>query len=79
MLYKIQSFFKVGRVHISKKSASFSVERFEDIVNVIVPHFKNYPLQSAKSVDFYLWNKCIEIMVNKEHLTLPGLKKIVRF
>lgn len=39
LLYKIQSFFKVGRVHPSKKSACYTVERFEDVVNVIIPHF----------------------------------------
>lgn len=78
-MYKIQSFFKVGRVHESKKSVCFMVEKFEDLVNVIVPHFKKYPLQSEKSIDFYLWSKCIEIMASKEHLTLQGLKEIVRF
>lgn len=77
LLRKIQSFFKVGRVHEDKKSASFTVGRFEDVVNVIVPHFKKYPLQSAKSIDFYLWSQCVEVMVNKEHLTLSGLNKIV--
>nr|YP_009072395.1 LAGLIDADG endonuclease [Sclerotinia borealis]AHX83035.1 LAGLIDADG endonuclease [Sclerotinia borealis] len=79
LLYKIQSFFKVGRVHESKTSASFTVERFEDVINVIVPHFKKYPLESAKSIDFYLWSKCVEIMANKEHLVLSGLKRLVRF
>lgn len=79
LLYKFQSFFKVGNVHTSKKSASFTVERIEDIVNVIIPHFKEYPLQSAKSIDFNLWSKCVEIINNKEHLTFSGLKKIVRF
>lgn len=79
LLYKIQSFFKVGRVHPSKKSACYTVEKFEDVVNVIIPHFHQYPLQSAKSIDFNLWSKCVEIMMNKEHLTHNGLKKIVRF
>lgn len=79
MLHKIQSFFQVGRVHEGKKSAHYTVERFEDVVNVIIPHFKKYPLQSAKSIDFDLWSKCVEIMANKEHLTPSGLKKIVKF
>ena len=79
LLHKIQSFFQVGRVHEGKKSAHYTVERFEDVVNVIIPHFKKYPLQSAKSIDFDLWSKCVEIMANKEHLTPSGLKKIVKF
>ncbi len=79
LLYKIKDFFKVGKVYQSKKSAFYTVGRFEDVVKVILPHFKKYPLQSAKSIDFDLRSKCVEIMVNKEHLALAGLKRIVRF
>ncbi|MGH2245700.1 LAGLIDADG family homing endonuclease, partial [Enterococcus faecalis] len=32
----------------------YTVERFEDVVNVIIAHFNKYPLQSAKSIDFDL-------------------------
>lgn len=78
LLRKLKKYFKVGNVHIDKKSASFTVTKFEDIVNVIVPHFKNYPLRSAKSIDFNLWEQCVEIMKNKGHLTREGLNKILK-
>jgi len=55
-LYAIQKFFGVGRVHATAKngSASFTVNKLEDIINEIIPHFKLYPLQSSKSIDFLL-------------------------
>lgn len=79
LLYKIQNFLGVGRIHVSSggKTASFTVSRMDDIINVIIPHFKQYPLQSGKSIDFQLWNQCAEMLANKEHLNILGLNKIV--
>lgn len=79
LLYAIQNFFGgIGKVFIDKKtSASFMVRKLEDIIDVIIPHFEKYPLQSGKIVDYRLWVMCINIIANKEHLTLDGLTKIV--
>ena len=74
LLYKIQSFLGgVGRIHVSSggKTASLTVSRVDDLIYVIRPHFKKYPLQSGKSIDFQLWNQCVEMLANKQHLNLP--------
>jgi hypothetical protein len=55
LLRRIKSFFNnVGSITISssKNIARYSVVDFNSIVNVIIPHFLNYPLQSAKGIDF---------------------------
>jgi hypothetical protein len=55
ILYKIQAFFGgIGSVTISGNMAKYRVSNITDIINVIIPHFEKYPLQSAKSVDFQL-------------------------
>lgn len=77
LLYKIKSFFGIGKIYVGKKSISFTVKRFDEIVNIVIPHFIKYPLRSAKSIDFNLWSQCVEIMTKKEHLTILGLNKIV--
>ena len=53
LLYKIQTFFGggIGSITYTKKVARFSVFGIKDITNVIT-HFNNYPLQSAKQIDF---------------------------
>ncbi len=56
---------------------SYSVAKLSDIVNIIIPHFNKYPLQSAKSIDFKIWSECVEIINNKEHLTDEGLNRII--
>jgi hypothetical protein len=81
LLYKIQEFYGgIGFLQVSSsgRSASFlSVKKLEDIIKVIIPHFVNYHLQSAKGVDFKLWLQCVELMKKKKHLTEGGLYKIL--
>jgi hypothetical protein len=60
LLLKIQSFFGgVGTITKDpiKNVCRFSVVSIKDINNFIIPHFVEYPLQSAKFVDFSLWSQ----------------------
>ena len=80
LLVLVQQFFKgVGffTTDVKANTVNYSVTKLSDLINIIIPHFENYPLQSAKKLDFELWTQCIEIMANKEHLTESGLNKIV--
>ena len=79
LLYKIQTFFGgIGSITFTKKVARFSVFGIKDITNVIT-HFNNYPLQSAKQIDFALLKKCVNLMLSKKHLTQKGLEQIVSY
>jgi len=53
------------------------VRKLDDIINVIIPHFYKYPLQSGKVIDYQLWVRCVNLIAKKEHLNLEGLTKIV--
>uniref|UniRef100_UPI0022FD461E hypothetical protein n=1 Tax=Drechslerella dactyloides TaxID=74499 RepID=UPI0022FD461E len=78
LLYKIQQFFdNIGNINVSNNSVSFNVTNIKDIKNVIIPHFIKYPLLSNKLIDFKLWQECIELLYNKEHLTESGLNKLI--
>lgn len=80
-LNMIQNFFGgIGTITINpkKNSARYTVVSFNDIQNIIVPHFNKYPLQSAKKIDFELWKDCVNIISEKKHLTQNGLEQIVR-
>lgn len=41
------------------------VIKLEDIINVIIPHFYKYLLQSGKVIDYQLWVMCINLIANK--------------
>jgi hypothetical protein len=46
LLYNIQSFFGgIGSITISGQMAKFRVSNINDIINVIIPHFNEYPEQ----------------------------------
>nr|YP_009663700.1 hypothetical protein [Dactylella tenuis]QCW06838.1 hypothetical protein [Dactylella tenuis] len=80
LLYLIQAYFNgIGSIVIDKKrnKASFNVNKLEDFINQLIPHFNKYPLQSSKQIEYSLWQTCIELMVDKKHLTKDGLDKIL--
>lgn len=78
ILYKIQKFFKgVGTITFHKEMVYYQVRDIKSIKEVIVPHFEKYLLRSAKSIDFLLFQQCIMLISNKEHLTQSGLDRII--
>nr|WDS46445.1 LAGLIDADG homing endonuclease [Cyathus striatus] len=79
ILHKIKNFFGVGQISLrnNRSAASFYVKNISDLSNSIVPHFREFPLQSQKREDFETWAKIVKLMVNKEHLTESGVVKIM--
>ena len=81
LLGNIKSFFGVGSIVFNKtrRMAIYSVKSVKDIYSVIIPHFCKYPLLTQKQADFVLFKNIVELIIQKEHLTLPGLKKILEY
>jgi hypothetical protein len=84
LLNNIKSFFNdAGTLNIRKDlrftnpKVTWSVRNFDDIINVIIPHFDKYPLLSQKQADFLLFKEIALLMKDKEHLKPEGLAKIV--
>jgi hypothetical protein len=78
LLNLIKNTLGVGKVNIRATSQTviYSVESFKDL-EIIINHFKIYPLVTAKINDFILFNECFEMIKNGEHLTEKGLLKII--
>ena len=81
ILYKIQSFFGVGAIYHrpDRKKSVYRVTNVNYIKNIIIPHFTEYPLISQKAIDFWLWSKVVEIILNKDHLTKEGFLKVLSY
>jgi hypothetical protein len=80
LLEKITTFFnEVGNITVSKTrdSATFAVTSVKEINKVIIPHFDKYPLLTQKRADFILFKSIVKLILNKEHLTTEGLRKII--
>ena len=68
----------IGSVHLSstKNMVNFSIDSIKDLINLI-NHFEKYPLQTQKAADFLLFKQVVNIMVNKDHLSIEGLHQII--
>lgn len=60
----------------SENTAVFRVDKLQEI-QVIIYHFKKYPLVSAKHSDFLLFEAAYNLIKQKEHLTVAGLEKVL--
>ncbi len=72
ILYKIAKTLGIGNVYLgqTRPIAIFSVSKFGDITSVIIPIFKEFPLQTTKYLDFisFLDAALIKLNSNKERL-----------
>lgn len=80
LLYKLKSFFgEAGTIFIpsTRKDARLKITGLNEIVNFIIPHFKQYPLHGMKKIDYDLWSECAELLQSKQHLQEKGLNRIL--
>ena len=74
---KIQKYFQAGNLFISsKEDISFRIQSPKDLEKII-NHLDLYPLKTQKLSDYILFKEALTLILNKEHLTLSGLLKIV--
>jgi LAGLIDADG endonuclease len=80
ILLQIQKFFGgIGSIRSDKKANAlvYSVEGLRDLSNIIIPHFKKYPLISQKAADFILFEQIVELMNRGAHTNMEGLQQII--
>ena len=78
-LEALHGFFGVGRIfknerHDNHKEhlCQYLVGRRADLMETIIPFFREYPLRTAKRADFEKFAQCVELTVTGAHLTLTG-------
>nr|YP_008964960.1 LAGLIDADG endonuclease [Annulohypoxylon stygium]AHB33519.1 LAGLIDADG endonuclease [Annulohypoxylon stygium] len=62
---------------MSKEGVKFKVSSIKNLNEIIIPYFMKYPLLTSKQVDFELLKKVVDLMNQKEHLTIEGIQKFV--
>jgi len=82
-LRELKDFFKVGMVVINRRCDNhkehlyrYVVRRREDLLNVIIPFFRDYPLRTNKRSDFEKFKKCVELVRDGRHFSRKGLIRI---
>ena len=79
LLQKIQSGVSTIRINKSNNMVHYTVAAQKELIEVIIPHFLKYPLLTEKQADFLLFKSIVELIINKDHITTEGFKKILSF
>lgn len=71
-------FWGCGKVFLRfrENKVDFQILKLKDLSEIVIPLFKNMPLQGAKSKDFVDFSKAVDIMKVKGHLTNEGLEQL---
>jgi len=71
-------FLDCGKYYPSstRNEGNYTVTKFSDIEQKIIPFFLKYPIHGVKGLDFSDFSKIGYLVKEKEHLTEQGLAKI---
>jgi hypothetical protein len=82
-LEDLQDFFGAGRIYRNRRRDNhkedllqFVVGRRSELLDTIIPFFKEYPLRTSKQQDFLCFERCMEIVRADRHRTVQGLVEI---
>ena len=82
-LHGLREFFGVGAVSINRRHDNhkehlhrFIVGARAELLEVVIPFFREHPLRTGKRHDFEAFAQCVEICASGQHLTVPGLIEI---
>jgi hypothetical protein len=85
VLEELQRFFGCGRMFVNRRHdnhkehlSQYIVAGRAELVERIIPFFRQYPLKTAKQSDFEKFAMCVELMERGRHITRDGLLEIVR-
>ena len=78
LLQNIQKYLGVGNIFKDKsnKIYHYRIASTKDLIKIF-DHLDQYPLITQKLADYKLFKQGYNLVINKEHLTLSGLYKIV--
>lgn len=80
VLVSIKDYFKCGYITINENtnSAEFTVKSMTDLLDIIIPHFKQYPLHSAKQYSFLMLVLIVDILKDKKHYDPQVLAQLIK-
>jgi len=84
-LRELREFFGVGQVLVNQRSDNhtehlyrYVVRKRADLLETVIPFFRQYPLRSSKRDDFSKFVQCVNMVAEGRHLTREGLIEIAQ-
>jgi hypothetical protein len=79
LLKFIQRKLNCGHISISGSKCNYFVNDQASLIHVISPIFNHVQLNSTKYFDFLTFDKAVNLVKNKEHLSPKGKLKIIEY
>ena len=76
LMTALVAYFNCGVIEINKNMVYFKVTNFSDILEKVIPVFKENGLVGIKQKDFNCWSEVAAIMKTKGHLQIEGAERI---
>ena len=80
---ELRNFFGIGAVSINRRHDNhkehlhrFIVSARNELLDVVLPFFREHPLRTAKRNDFEGFARCVELCASGRHLTHAGLIEV---
>ena len=72
-------YFKCGSLRPNRgdNTVKFEIRSLKPLIEVVIPHFRKYPLLSSKQKDFEKFVAICNLLSQNSHLTEVGFKKIL--
>ena len=79
ILKMFREHFGCGHIRQDRSDNTFKYEvrSLKDLVSIVIPHFRNYPLLSEKRKDFQIFVEVCELMMKGKHYDKEGFNKVV--
>jgi hypothetical protein len=71
----LQSYLCVGNISSSGDCLHYRVESIKDLP-IVIKFFDKHSLITKKHADYLLFKQAVNLVLNKEHIAMEGLKKI---
>ncbi len=55
----------------------YRVTKYNDLIDIIIPHFDSYPLLYLKTVICSIWVKALKLLATGQHNSKNGLLEIL--
>lgn len=82
LLLSVQAFFggigSISKIN-SRSTVEFRVNKINDLINVIIPHFENWMLKTNKRTDFLIFATIVKLLSENKHKTQQGLQEILNY
>lgn len=77
MIKSLHEYLGVGKLRIDRNSVNIVVRSIEDLLNVIIPHFDQYPPRGGKLVSYLIFRRVVLAIKDMLHTTPEGFIQII--